>query len=76
MSKKLRADDARQSLNAHVVAKDEELQVEYGPHTTWKELARILGGPRERALSVPSGSLPTCARERWRVRFAGRRRNS
>lgn len=42
MSKKLTVDDFRQSLNAHVAAKGEELQAKYGPRIGWKELLRIL----------------------------------
>ncbi len=42
MSKKLTADDARQSLTAHVAAKGEELRAKYGPGIGWNELLRIL----------------------------------
>jgi hypothetical protein len=36
------ADDGRQSLNAHVAAKGDEIRVKYGPHLGWAELQRIL----------------------------------
>ena len=42
MSKQLTADDARQSLNAHVAIKGAELFQKYGPHIGWKELQQIL----------------------------------
>ena len=35
-------DDARQSLNAHVASKADEIRAKYGPHIGWKELLRIL----------------------------------
>ncbi len=38
----LTAEDARQSLNAHVAAKGAEIYEKYGPHIGWKELLRIL----------------------------------
>ncbi|HZL41907.1 MAG TPA: hypothetical protein VFD66_01350 [Verrucomicrobiae bacterium] len=37
----LTADDARQSLNAHVAAKGAELREKY-PHMGWQELLRVL----------------------------------
>ena len=40
--KQLTADDARQSLNAHVAAKGAEIFDKYGPRIGWKELQRIL----------------------------------
>jgi len=39
---RLTADDARQSLTAHVAAKGAEIQNKYGPHIGWHELLRIL----------------------------------
>jgi len=42
MPTRLTADDARQSLNAHVAAKGIELFEKYGPHIGWKELQLIL----------------------------------
>ena len=42
MSKKLTADDARQSLTAHVAAKGAEIRDKYGPRIGWNELLRIL----------------------------------
>jgi len=42
MPTQLTADDARQSLNAHVTAKGIELFEKYGPHLGWKELQLIL----------------------------------
>jgi hypothetical protein len=36
------AQDARQSLNAHVAAKGAELRLKYGPAIGWRELLRIL----------------------------------
>jgi hypothetical protein len=38
----LTADDARQSLNAHVATKGAEIFQKYGPNIGWKELQRIL----------------------------------
>ena len=35
-------DDARQSLNAHVASKADEIRAKYGPHIGWKELLRLL----------------------------------
>jgi hypothetical protein len=42
MSKQLSAEDARQSLNAHVAAKGLEIREKYGPRIGWTELQRIL----------------------------------
>lgn len=42
MATKLTAEDARQSLNAHVAAKGAEIFEKYGPQIGWKELLRIL----------------------------------
>jgi len=42
MATQLTADDAKQSLNAHVAAKGRELYEKYGPHIGWKELALLL----------------------------------
>lgn len=42
MPTQLTAEDARQSLNAHVAAKGAEIFAKYGPHIGWKELQRIL----------------------------------
>ena len=42
MATQLTADDARQSLNAHVAAKGAEIFEKYGPRIGWKELLRIL----------------------------------
>lgn len=42
MPLQLTADDACQSLNAHVAAKGAELFEKYGPHIGWAELQRIL----------------------------------
>jgi hypothetical protein len=42
MATQLTADDARQSLTAHVAAKGEELCAKYGPGLGWKELHRLL----------------------------------
>lgn len=42
MPQTLTADDARQSLNAHVASKGAEIHEKYGPHIGWKELMRIL----------------------------------
>jgi len=42
MAKQLTADDARQSLNAHVAAKGAEIFEKYGPHVGWRELQQIL----------------------------------
>ena len=42
MATQLTADDARQSLNAHVAAKGAEIHAKFGPHIGWKELQGIL----------------------------------
>ena len=42
MSTQLTAEDARQSLNAHVAAKGAEIFDKYGPHIGWQELQQIL----------------------------------
>src|SRR5262245_1103058 len=42
MSKQLTAEDARQSLNAHVASKGDEIHVKYGPKIGWPELQQIL----------------------------------
>jgi hypothetical protein len=42
MPTQLTAEDARQSLNAHVAAKGLELREKYGPHIGWQDLPRIL----------------------------------
>jgi hypothetical protein len=42
MPTQLTADDARQSLNAHVAAKGVEIFEKYGPHIGWKQLQLIL----------------------------------
>jgi len=42
MATKLTADDARQSLTAHVAAKGTEIREKYGPNIGWKELLRLL----------------------------------
>ncbi len=42
MPTQLTAEDARQSLNAHVAAKGAEIFEKYGPHIGWKELQAIL----------------------------------
>ena len=42
MATQLTADDARQSLTSHVVAKGAEINAKYGPRIGWKELQRIL----------------------------------
>lgn len=36
------AEDGRQSLNAHVAAKGDEIRAKYGPRIGWAELLRIL----------------------------------
>ena len=38
MPTQLTAADARESLNAHVAAKGEEIRAKYGPYIGWKEL--------------------------------------
>jgi hypothetical protein len=45
MSIQLTAEDARQSLNAHVAAKGAEIHEKYGPDLGWKELQLILSDP-------------------------------
>ncbi len=42
MPTQLSADDARQSLTAHVAAKGAEIFAKYGPRLGWKELQLIL----------------------------------
>jgi hypothetical protein len=42
MAIRLTADDARQSLNAHVAAKGAEIREKYGPCIGWTELLRLL----------------------------------
>jgi hypothetical protein len=42
MSKRLTADDARQSLSAHVAARGAAIFEKYGPHVGWNQLQRIL----------------------------------
>jgi hypothetical protein len=42
MSTKLTADDAEQSLTAHVAAKGDEIRERYGPNIGWAQLLRIL----------------------------------
>jgi hypothetical protein len=42
MSTKLTADDAKQSLTAHVAAKGAEICAKYGPGLGWKELQQLL----------------------------------
>jgi hypothetical protein len=42
MSRQLTADDARQSLTAHVAIKGQELHEKYGPRVGWNELLRLL----------------------------------
>jgi len=42
MATQLTADDAKQSLNAHVAARGAEIFEKYGPRIGWKELLRIL----------------------------------
>ena len=42
MALKLTADDARQSLNAHVAAKGAEIHGKYGPRIGWNEFQQIL----------------------------------
>ena len=42
MPKQPTADDARQSLNAHLAAKGAELFAKYGPHLGWRELQQLL----------------------------------
>jgi hypothetical protein len=40
--RRLTAEDARQSLTAHVAAKGQEIRAKYGPRIGWAELQRIL----------------------------------
>lgn len=40
--KQLTLEDARQSLNAHVAAKGDEVRQKYGPRIGWHELLRLL----------------------------------
>jgi hypothetical protein len=42
MAIQLTAQDARQSLNAHVAAKGADIRAKYGPTIGWRELLRIL----------------------------------
>src|SRR4051812_3954882 len=42
MAKQLTADDARQSLSAHVAEKGADIFAKYGPQIGWKELQLIL----------------------------------
>lgn len=42
MALTLTADDAKQSLTAHVAAKGEEVRSKFGPHLGWNELQQIL----------------------------------
>jgi hypothetical protein len=42
VSKQLTADDARQSLSAHVAARGAEIFEKYGPRLGWNELQRLL----------------------------------
>ena len=42
MEKQLTADDARQSLTAHVATKGEEIRQKFGPTIGWNELIQIL----------------------------------
>lgn len=42
MPTQLTAEDARQSLNAHVAAKGAEVFEKYGPRIGWKELQQLL----------------------------------
>lgn len=42
MAKQLTADDARQSLTAHVETKGVEIYLKYGPQIGWAELQRLL----------------------------------
>ena len=45
MARQLTADDARQSLNAHVAERGAELHAKYGPAITWSRLPAILADP-------------------------------
>jgi len=42
MAKALTAEDARQSLTAHVAVKGEEIRDKYGPRIGWSQLQQIL----------------------------------
>lgn len=42
MASQLQAQDVRESLNAHVAAKGDEIRHKYGPALGWNELQRIL----------------------------------
>ena len=42
MATTLTADDAKQSLNAHVAAKGDEIHEKFGPEIGWTELQQIL----------------------------------
>lgn len=42
MATQLTADDFKQSLNAHVASKGEEIREKYGPEIGWKKLQRVL----------------------------------
>jgi hypothetical protein len=42
MSTQLTPEDAKQSLNAHVASKGDEIRDRYGPNIGWNELLRIL----------------------------------
>jgi hypothetical protein len=42
MATQLTAEDARQSLSAHVASKGAEINQKYGPHIGWNELKRVL----------------------------------
>lgn len=42
MAKQLTADDARQSLTAHVEGKGVEVYLKHGPHIGWEQLQRVL----------------------------------
>lgn len=45
MARQLTAEDARQSLSAHVEAKGAEIFAKYGPQIGWAQLQAILGDP-------------------------------
>jgi len=42
MPRQLTAEDARQSLTAHVAAKGAEIRAKYGPHIGWRQLLQVL----------------------------------
>jgi hypothetical protein len=42
MAQKLTVEDGRQSLNAHVALKAEQIRAKYGPRFSWNELLRLL----------------------------------